>query len=550
LAEVTIAEAFTEALAHHQAGRINKAEPLYRAILGTDPNHADSLHLLGVIAIQVRRFDVAVQLINEALARHKSAAYYSNLSTALLNIGRVDDAIEACRQALLIDPTHADAELNRGTALMAQGKIEEASACFRQAIALRPLFPLAHINLGNALQRQGWFAIAADHYRAALQMNPNLAEAHAYLGTALQEQGKATEAEFHEREAIRINPDFAQAHGNLSLILQQRGEIEGSIAFAREAIRLSPDLAEAHLTLGLSLLLDGQLAEGWREYEWRWRVNRAPFTNRGFTQPQWTGQALGKRVLLVHGEQGLGDAIQFVRYVPLVASGAKVVLEVAPILVPLFKQMPVEVIGVGEKLPRFDMHCPIISLAAAFKTTSQTIPHKIPYLKPDPDKVAVWRERIAGLPGKRVGLAWAGAKNHPRDRYRSIALDRLIWLSGLPEISFVSLQKGEAAEQIKSPPPGLKIYDWTDELHDLSDTAALIETLDLVLAVDTSVIHLAGALGKPVWLLNRFDPDWRWMLDREDSPWYPTLRQFRQPQVGDWESVLKRVRAELMALSA
>jgi hypothetical protein len=310
-----------------------------------------------------------------------------------------------------------------------------------------------------------------------------------------------------------------------------------------------PDYADAHFNLAASLLLVGQFDEGWREYEWRWKQEKKKPHLRGFSQPLWDGGDIGDRILLLHAEQGLGDTLQFCRYVPAIAAGRRVVLEVQRPLVPLLAGLPglERIVAQGDPLPPFDLHCPLLSLPLVLGTTLETIPGQTPYLRADPQRTAAWRERVGQLDGLKVGLVWAGNQAMSGDRRRSARLELFSELADLPGVSFVSLQKGPAASQ--SPPSGLILHDWTDDLQDFGETAALIEALDLVIGVDTAVVHLAGALGRPVWLLNRFDRCWRWLLNRDDSPWYPTLRQFRQSQPGDWRGVLREVRAELQTCS-
>jgi hypothetical protein len=299
-------------------------------------------------------------------------------------------------------------------------------------------------------------------------------------------------------------------------------------------------------------LLSGRFEEGWKEHEWRWKTKHMSASARDFSEPLWSGEAIGDRVLLLHAEQGLGDTLQFCRYVPLILASAKIVLEVQAPLVRLLSRLSgvIEIVKRGNKLPSFDVHCPLLTLPHVFGTTIDTIPATIPYLAADPTHAAEWRKRLAHLDGLRVGLVWAGGQQLPADSRRSIVLDMLAPLAEVSGISFVSLQKGEAAAQTANRPAGLTVHDFTADLHDFADTAALVDGLDLVISVDTAVAHLAGALGKPVWLLNRFDIDWRWLLDRDDSSWYPTLRQFRQPSPGDWNHVICAVRHALQRLRA
>ena len=444
-----------------------------------------------------------------------------------------------------------------GTALQHQGKSDEAAKSYRQALALKPDYAEALNNLGNVLTAQGKLDDAAKAYRRALALKPDYAEAHYNLGELLTREYRPDEALACYRRALDLKPDYAEPLNALGLAFREQGQLAAAAVCYRKALDLKPDLPEAHFNHGLALLLEGKLRHGWEEFEWRWRSKEV--RPRYPVHQQWYGGDLNGRTILLHAEQGLGDSLQFVRYAPLVARlGATVLLEVQKPLVVLFSEMD-GVSGVfaqGDTIPPFDTHCPLMSLPLALATTLDTIPGHTPYLRADVERAAVWRRRSEALPGLRVGLVWAGNPTpFPRgggaiDRRRSITLDHFAEFADLEGVSFVSLQKGEAASQTKAPPAGLTIYDWTDELNDFADTAALVDTLDLVIGVDTSVIHLAGALAKPVWLLNRFDTCWRWLLERDDSPWYLTLRQFRQRSPGDWQGVLSKVHGELRSMIA
>jgi hypothetical protein len=314
-------------------------------------------------------------------------------------------------------------------------------------------------------------------------------------------------------------------------------------------------MADAQVNLAMSLLLAGRWAEAWPLYEARWGSGSLALARREFAQPLWTGeQPVAGRVVLMHAEQGFGDTVQFCRYARLVAAlGARVVMEAPPVLVRLLARLEgvAQVVAEGDALPDFDLHCPLMSLPLAFATTPDTVPGAVPYLTAEPAQVAVWREALAGLPGRRVGLVWAGSARtfQPHavalDRRRSMQLADMAPLAGVRGCSFVSLQLGPPAVQLNVPPAGLVVLDVAQWLGDFADTAALVANLDLVISVDTAVAHLAGALGKPVWLLNRFDSCWRWLLGRDDSTWYPGLRQFRRDGQGDWGDVMTRVVAAL-----
>jgi tetratricopeptide (TPR) repeat protein len=511
MAQITIQQTFDLALQLHQAGRLQEAERLYRQVLAQQPEHVDALHLLGVTAAQLGRGDVAVDLLRRAIAlRPNFADAYSNLANALTSNGQLDQAVTACRQAIDLNPNLPEAHNNLGNALKDKGEIDQAIAAHRQAIALNPRLAEAHYNLGNALRDKGELGKAIAAYRQAIAVKPNYVDAHVNLGDALKEQGQLDEAIAAFRQAIVLRPGFAEVHSNLALALLTRGHFQ----------------------------------EGWQEFEWRWKCEDSPALGN-LAQPLWEGRPLEGRTILLHAEQGLGDAIQFIRYLPLVEQrGGRLVILCHTQLQRLFQANAGrwQVVTQAQPLPAFDLHCPLVSLPRVFGTNLGNIPKESPYLHADAEEARKWQDRLAKhSPLVKVGLVWAGRPAHTNDRNRSMKLARLAPLGQAPGVRFFSLQKGEAAAEAKTPPLGMELVDWTQELKDFADTAALIANLDLVIAVDTAVAHLAGAMGKPVWTLLPFVPDWRWMLQRQDSPWYPTMRLFRQPCRGDWDSVIARV---------
>ena len=462
----------------HEAGRLHEAEQLYRQILAQQPEHAGAMQFLGVIANQVGRNDIAVGLI---------------------------------RRAIGLNPNVAEAYNNLGNALKDQGQLDEAIAAFRQALAL----------------------------------NPNLPEAHNNLGSALKDQGQLDEAIAAYRQAIALRPTYADAHNNLGNALKDQGQLDEAVAAFRQAIALKPDYAEFHFNLSLSLLTSGDFQQGWEEHEWRWKCKEFPTPARNFPQPQWDGCPLEGRTLLLHTEQGHGDAVQFIRYLPLVEQrGGRIIIECQAELQRLIRPIAgrCQIVVSGQPLPIFDLHCPLLSLPRVFGTNLDNIPNNVPYLRADAEDAGRWQRRLADhSPLVKVGLGWAGSPAHRNDCNRSMKLATLAPLGQVPGARFFSLQKGEAAAETKTPPAGMELVDWTQELKDFADTAALIANLDLVIAVDTAVVHLAGAMGKPVWTLLPFVSDWRWLLERQDSPWYPSMRLFRQPRIGDWDGVITRV---------
>ena len=428
------------------------------------------------------------------------------------------------------------------------GRLTEAEALCRQVLAAAPRH-------AGSLHLLGLVACACGHpddgialIRHALALAPDSPKGHNGLGVALHEAGDRDGAISHYRRALELAPDYPEAMSNLGAALQERGDFDAAIHRLQAAIALGPDSAEAHTNLATTLLAAGDLAAGWPEYEWRWGTPTMTTQRRAFTQPQWRGEMAAGRTLLIHAEQGLGDTIQFCRYAPLAAArGLRVTLEVQPPLLRLLGCLPgiQRVIGRGDPLPEFDLHCPLLSLPLAFATRQATIPAQPSYLVADRALAASWATRLAGA-NPKIGLAWAG---NPRlhsaalaaiDRRRSIPPERLAPLVELPGLDFFSLQNGGAAA-----PAGFPLTDFMADMTDFADTAALVANLDLVISVDTAIAHLAAALGKPVWLLNRFDSCWRWLRHRQDSPWYPTLRLFNQPKPGDWAAVIEQVRDEL-----
>ena len=541
--------------------RPQEALARYDRALAIRPDFAEALNNRGIALQDLGRPAEALASYDKALAiRPDYAEALNNRGIALQALERPDEALASYDKALTIRPDYAEALNNRGSALQALTRPEEALASYDRALAIQPDYAEALNNRGNMLQKLGRLDEAVASYDRALAIRPDHAEALSNRGAALHDLNRPEEALASYDRALAIRPDYPEAFNNRGVALHELRRPEEAIASFEQALALRPDYAEAHFGRSLVLLLRGEYAEGWREFEWRWKGGTAEkMRPRDFAEPQWQGEDVSGKTLLLHAEQGFGDTLQFCRYAALIDATARVILEVPRPLVRLCSSLPgiAGVVAAGDPLPAFDLHCPLLSLPRAFGTTVETIPGKVPYLTADPEQVAAWRERLDALPGcLRVGLVWAGSPRpsfrsaNAIDRRRSTTLAQFAPLAAVPGASFVSLQKGAAAEQTRSSPPGLVIHDWTDELQDFADTAALIEALDLVISVDTSVVHLAGALAKPVWIVNRFDSCWRWMLDREDSPWYPTARLFRQRRRGDWDEMIGRMAAELARIVA
>jgi len=548
---------FAAALRHHQVGQISAAERLYQRVLAQQPDHADSLHLLGVVAYQSGRAGIAVSLIGQAIARHsKIAAYHANLGLALAACGQLEEALTCYRHALDLQPHYPEVLCNLGAALGKLGRPAEAVGAYQKSLALRPEQAETHYNLAQLLAGQNQLSDAVRCYREALRRKPNYLEALNNLGITLVNLGRVEEGVACYRQALTLRADHPAVQNNLGAALAELGKLNEAAECCRLVLALDRTHAEAHYNLARILLAKGDMAAGWPAFEWRWQTQELRGAQRRFTQPQWGGEAGLERTLLIHAEQGFGDTLQFCRFAPLAATrGLRVVLEVPEPLVRLMRSLPgvAQVVARGETLPPFHLHCPMMSLPLAFGTTMETIPGAVPYLYAHPAQAAAWRARITPSEAGhlRVGLVWAGApRPHSAslsaiDRRRSLAPEMLAPLFAVRGLQFFGLQKAGPRA-----PPHFPLIDFMAEMHDFADTAALIVQLDLVISVDTAVAHLAAALGKPVWLLSRFDACWRWLAARSDSPWYPQLRVYRQPSPGDWSWVIGQVAEDLHQISS
>ena len=435
------------------------------------------------------------------------------------------------------------------------GRIDEAERSFLQVLAIRPHHTDSLHLLGVIAYQTGRHDLAVDLISKAIAINPGEASAHSNLGNLFLHQGRLDEAVASYRRAIGLRPNFPTALNNLGNTLRARQAPDEAVACYRQAIDLGSDDPETHYNLAMALLARGDMEAGWEEHEWRWRTQQFIAARRDFTQPQWRGEAAQGRTLLIHAEQGYGDTLHFCRYATLAAArGLRVIVETPKPLERLLRGLSGvdQVVTPAEAPPEFDLHCPMLSMPLALGTTIETIPGQMPYLYADPAQVEAWRIRLAG-PGERgprIGLAWAGdPRKHLLSaaavaRRRSVGLGALAPLFEVSGLNFVSLQKDDPA-----PPGRFPLTDFMEEMEDFADTAALVANLDLIISIDTSVAHLAAALGKPVWLLNCFDPCWRWLVGRRDSPWYPTVRLYRQLRPGDWNSVVAEVADDLRSLA-
>jgi tetratricopeptide (TPR) repeat protein len=587
-----------QAVALHQQGQLGRAKHIYDEILRVQPRHFAALHLSGVIAAQTGDPAAAVEIISMALEiAPGDAIAHQNRGLALRDLGQWDaalanydravalaptlpephyhrgnlfkerlqwgDALEAYERAIALKPLFAEAHCHRGICLVALKRLESALASYDQAIAIQASYFEAHYNRGSVLCQLRRWEDAIDSFDRAIRLRPGHAQVHSNRAFALQELGRSSDALASAQRALDVDPKLVDGHVNSAGVLLRMGRVDEALTSYDRAIALAPARASLYVNRGLARLSTGDYSGGWADYEWRWQDLESWVIQerRNFPQRRWRGEMPvdGKSVLL-HAEQGYGDTIQFCRYATLLAErGAQVILEVQSALASLAASVAgvSSVTSHGQPPPPFDYYSPLLSLPLAMQTRLEDIPATVPYLAPSEAHRRRWRELLGGRRTPRVGLVWSGGCRPGRPELWSMNTRRNVPLRQLhvldvPGVEFYSLQKGQAAEaelaELEAGQwDGPRIMDMTHELHDFADTAALIEQLDLVISVDTATAHLAGALGKPVWILNRFDACWRWLRERSDSPWYPTARLYRQERPGEWDGVLERVKKDLIA---
>jgi tetratricopeptide (TPR) repeat protein len=583
--QARLGQILAEGLAHHNAGRLPQAEAAYRQVLEADADHVDALHYMGVLALQVGKAHVAVQLMARAhQLQPKNPLILSNLGAALRREGRNAEALVAYRQALALDPRMADTLNNIANVLIEQGTFDEAEEVLERLARERPAQAVSqYLSLSKALLENELYGRAVPVLERCLRLDPASADACSNLGVALrklkrndealavyrrglladpanaslfnnigislQEAMRRGEAIVAFRRAVRLRPDYKEAELGLVNALRLENRIDEANLLARQAVARHPDFADLRFSLGFGLLMRGEYREGFAEYEWRSRMaNFEP--KRDFPTPRWNGEPLNGRKLLVHDEQGVGDALQFLRFIDLLPKDADWVMECNGQLVRLFQGVP----GIPEVVLRtapahpHDLHVPLLSLPAMFGITLDDLPGRIPYLHAEPDLAEAWRKRLDG-PGLKVGLVWAGSTGFGDDHLRSPRLEPFLRLLDIPGVRFFALQKGDGCADLEGRAMPANFTDLGPEIGNFADTAAICVNLDLVISSCTSPVHLAGGLGVPTWVVLPFAPDWRWMLGRDDSPWYPSVRLFRQDRPGrDWAPVMGRVAAALDAL--
>jgi len=544
-----VAALFDQALALFRGGRLAEAKRIARRILAEQPKHAQALHLLGVALSQQGNHAEGLRFIDAAMqVEGQSASIYNSRGNILVALQRLDEAVASYDKAIALKSDFVEPLCNRGGALQELKRFDAALASYDQAIALKPNSAEAFCNRGLALQELKRFDEALANYDKAIALTPDYAEAFCSRGAALQALKRLDEAMASYDKAIALKSDYADAFCNRGAALQELKRLDQAMVSYDRAIALKPDHADGYRNRALASLLMGRYHEGWTDNEWRWKAKDFPSKRPNVEASTWQGEDLSGRHLLVFSEQGLGDVIQFVRYLPLLAERKCKITLLAPAkMLPLLRLLSeqIEVVSELRGVESFDFQIPLMSLPLAFNTRLETIPSKIPYLFASPERVKVWEERLPKSQVPRVGIGWAGNPIFRGDKLRSIGLPRLLPLLSIPQVQFISLQKDlrSGDEQLLRHHP--QVIHLGDRLDDFAETAAVMSLLDLIISSDTAPVHLAGALGRPVWVLLQYVPDWRWLLDRDDSPWYPSARLFRQPAAGDWDSVVAKVIEEL-----
>lgn len=542
-----------QGIALKELGQLAAAVSCYDKAIALQPNYAAAYYSRGNALKDLQQLNAAVESFDQAIAlQPNDLLAHLNRGLALHALQKYDAAAASFDCVIALQPEHAQAHYHRGIAMHESDRLLEAIASYDQAIALNPANASALYNRGIALTALQQSDAALASYNQAIAVAPNYAEPHYNRGNLLQEKQQFEAAIASYENATSIKPDYVQAHYNRGIAQQACNRLDAAVASWDQAIAIQPDLVEAHWNKSLALLLGGHFDQGWALYEWRWKREEQITSNRNFHQPMWTGvEPLEGQSILLYHEQGFGDTLQFCRYVQQVAEkGARVIVEVPRPLINVLKGLGgvSEWVAIGEPRPAFNYHCSIVSLPVVFQTTLATIPCANAYLRADERQIAKWTQILDAKTRPRVGIVWSGNPKHKNDHNRSIPLAML--LRAIPDcVEVVSLQKelrSEDASVLRGFP---LVRHFGEELHDFSDTAALSSMMDVVVSVDTSVAHLSAALGQLTWVLLPYSPDWRWLLDRTDSPWYASVALYRQQAVGDWTQPLDKLRTDLIKLT-
>jgi tetratricopeptide (TPR) repeat protein len=575
-----IAEALAIGIQRHQAGDLSGADQAYRAILKVQPQHADALHLLGLLQQQAGNTPAALELIQRAIQISPQSHYFSNLgkiydnlkqlpaaiecykrylaaspsdvpiltnlSICLMQMQRFDEAMPVLERVLQLQPQHADAWANMAILWRAQDDAAKAIACAERAVQLDPQNADNLSNLGTMYRKVKDYRRAKECHEAALKIRPGHAIYLSNLGNVYDDLCDHHTAEKVLNLALKSDPQNYEAQYNLANVQRNLGRHDEAMQRYQQLLQRNPNHAEVHTSHAVLLLYQHEYAAGWQEFEWRWKLAKP----RNFSQPWWNGESLANKTILLWSEQGLGDTLHFVRYIPLLkAQGARVALSCQAALHPLLKNFPGvdALLAEDETLQQFDYHLPLMSLPRVMQTDRHSIPCSIPYLTADPERVATWRERLKNIAGFRVGIVWQGFKDYMSDQLRSFPLQQYAPLADIPNVQLISLQFGYGAEQLRDPKRTFPVHELgpVDQEGAFLDTAAILKNIDLLVSSDTSIVHLAGAMGVPTLLALNLSPNWRWPEGETNSTWYPSIQLFKQTTAGDWPSVVARIATEI-----
>jgi tetratricopeptide (TPR) repeat protein len=532
---------------YSRIGELEQAAAHCTRALELNPNFDEAHNDLGSVLIRQEKLEEAVSHLREAVRlnpRYFDA--YHNLGVALSLQNKLGEAEVVLQQGVELAPNYTDMRSQLALIQKRLGKNEQAEANYRRAVELAPNHLSALNGLGAVLAEKKKYDEAMSYYRRALDLKPDYADVHNNVGAVLSEQDRVDEAIESYHRVLKLNPECQPAYYNLADALVKKNDLPAAIEACRKSIELAPEDPESHGLLGLLLLKSGEFAEGWEEYEWRFKAK--DFEDQAPDKPRWDGSSLEGRTILLRGEQGLGDTIQFIRYAKLVKKrGGTVIVECPRQVLQLIATAEGvdKVIAKGDPRPDFDVHAPLLSLPAIFETTLKNVPNKVPYLKPDKELLAKWKDELSKGKGLKVGIAWQGNPTYRKDHLRSVPLTFFQDIVNMSGARFYSLQFGQGREQLANLKDPERVVDLGDRLGEFHETAAIVANLDLVISSDNGNVHLAGALGVPVWMATSFAPDWRWLLERPDSPWYPTMRLFRQPAVRDWDTVFRNIKEAL-----
>lgn len=534
-------------------GKLSEALEAFDTVVRIAPSNAQAHFCRAALLDHLGRFTESADAYSIAVRLDPAySSAYCNLAEVLSKLSRFEEAVEAGRAAIAIKPDFSGAYLNLANALVELGRIDEALNAYNEAVRIQPDFAEAYSLLGVTLNLAERPLEALAACSEAIRLEPGNAQRHYYLANLLFDLDRLDDGLAACDIAIRLKPELAEAHGNRAVALRKLGRVEESLAASAKATRINPAYSSAHFNEAIARLLMGDFAVGLEKYEWRYRGGAKELKARGLPAPQWTGQGVNGLTVLLHAEQGLGDSIQFCRFAVMVKSrGARVVLEVPRHLLRLLAGLPGvdQFVATGDTLPVFDFHCPLMSLPYALRTTIDSIPAAIPYLHAQADAQEIWKARL-GDEGFKIGIAWQGSPTAAVEHGRSAPLSCFEPLSKIPGVRLISLQKGYGTDQLNKLPADMRVEtlgaDFDSGADAFVDTAALMMSLDLVVTVDTAIGHLAGALGRPTWTLLQKVPHWVWMLERTDSPWYPSLRLFRQNERGNWPELFENVTQALI----